>query len=77
MRRETENFSMYSLMSMRTMFFSSSNRACASALASSVLPTPVGPRNRKEPMGRFGSLDARAAAQDGLGDLRARPRPDR
>ena len=32
------------------MFFSSSNNACASALASSVLPTPVGPRNRKEPV---------------------------
>ena len=47
---------MYSLISIRTMFFSSSNSACASALASSVLPTPVGPRNRKEPMGRFSSL---------------------
>ena len=35
---------------------SSSNRNSASALASSVLPTPVGPRNRKQPMGRFGSL---------------------
>ena len=55
MRRETENFSIYSLMSMRTRFFSLSNRASASALASSVLPTPVGPRNRKEPMGLSGS----------------------
>ena len=36
------------------MLRSSSNRACASALASSVLPTPVGPRNRKLPMGRLG-----------------------
>ena len=35
---------------------SSSNRLAASALASSVLPTPVGPRNRKEPMGLVGSL---------------------
>jgi hypothetical protein len=34
---------------------SSSNRNSASALASSVLPTPVGPRNRNEPIGRFGS----------------------
>jgi hypothetical protein len=46
---------MYSLMSMRTMAFSSSNRNSASALASSVLPTPVGPRKRNEPIGRFGS----------------------
>ena len=34
---------------------SSSKRKSASALASSVLPTPVGPRNRKEPVGRSGS----------------------
>ena len=37
------------------MACSSSKRNCASARASSVLPTPVGPRNRKEPIGRFGS----------------------
>ncbi len=35
---------------------SSSNIRSASVLASSVLPTPVGPRNRKEPMGLLGSL---------------------
>ena len=46
---------MNSLMSMRTMAFSSSNRNSASALHSSVFPTPVGPRNRNEPIGRFGS----------------------
>ena len=46
---------MYSDMSMRTMAFSESNRYSASVLASSVLPTPVGPRNKKLPMGRFGS----------------------
>ena len=34
---------------------SSSNRKSASDRASSVLPTPVGPRNRNEPMGRWGS----------------------
>ena len=34
---------------------SSSNRNSASALASSVLPTPVGPRNRNDPIGRSGS----------------------
>ena len=38
------------------MLFSSSNRLCASAFASSVLPTPVGPRNKKEPIGFVGSL---------------------
>src|ERR1700749_3305714 len=46
---------MNSLMSMRTIAVSSSNRNAASALVSSVLPTPVGPRNRNEPIGRFGS----------------------
>ena len=56
MRRATECFSMYSLISIRTIFDSSSNNDSASALASSVLPTPVGPKNRKEPMGFVGSL---------------------
>ena len=39
----------------------------ASARASSVLPTPVGPRNRKEPIGRSGSCrpGARAAQRGG------------
>src|SRR6267142_2021044 len=46
---------MYSDMSMRTIALSSSNRNSASAFVSSVLPTPVGPRNRNEPIGRFGS----------------------
>ena len=55
MRRWTLNFSMYSDMSMRTSAFSESNRHSASALASSVLPTPVGPRKKKLPMGRLGS----------------------
>ena len=56
MSRETEYFSIYSLISMRTILFSSSNRLAARVLANSVLPTPVGPRNRKEPMGLVGSL---------------------
>jgi hypothetical protein len=58
---------MYSLMSMRTMALSSSNRNSASARASSVFPTPVGPRNRNEPIGRRGSLSparARRTASD-------------
>ncbi len=56
MRRATACFSMYSLMSMRTMECSSSKRNSASARAVSVLPTPVGPRKMNEPMGRLGSL---------------------
>ena len=58
---------MYSLMSMRTMARSSSNRNSASARASSVLPTPVGPRNRNEPMGRLRVGQAGPAAADGVG----------
>ena len=38
------------------MLSSVSNRAAASVFASSVLPTPVGPRNRKDPTGWRGSL---------------------
>ena len=53
---DTEYFSMYSLISILTIFCSSSNRFSARVLASSVLPTPVGPRNRKEPIGLVGSL---------------------
>ena len=34
---------------------SSSNSTCASDLQSSVFPTPVGPQNKNEPMGRWGS----------------------
>ena len=53
---DTEYFSIYSLISIRTIFVSSSNKFCASALASSVLPTPVGPKNRNEPIGLPGSF---------------------
>src|SRR5213594_1379204 len=68
MSRATACFSMYSDMSMRTIACSSSNRNSASARASSVLPTPVGPRKMNEPSGRFGSW--RAAHR--LGHLRDR-----
>mmetsp|Transcript_115141 Transcript_115141/g.161833 ORF Transcript_115141/g.161833 Transcript_115141/m.161833 type:complete len:352 (+) Transcript_115141:325-1380(+) len=51
--RATLCFSLNSLMSMRTMCFSSSNSSLHSALASCVLPTPVGPANRKLPTGRL------------------------
>ena len=40
---------MNSDISIRTIALSSSNRYSATALVSSVLPTPVGPRNRNEP----------------------------
>src|SRR5207253_204362 len=46
---------MYSDMSSRTIAVSSLNRYSASAFVSSVLPTPVGPKNMNEPIGRFGS----------------------
>src|SRR4029078_3552855 len=48
-------FSIYSDMSIRISAFSSSNKYSARALVSSVLPTPVGPRNMNEPIGRAGS----------------------
>ena len=54
--RETVCFSPYSDMSSEIIAASSSNRNSASALASSVLPTPVGPAKMNEPEGRFGSL---------------------
>src|SRR5260370_536254 len=54
-RRATEGFSMYSDISIRIIGCSSSNRNSARALHNSVLPTPVGPRKRNEPMGRLGS----------------------
>ena len=40
---------------MRTIASSVSNIKLASAFVSSVLPTPVGPKNKNEPIGRFGS----------------------
>ncbi len=46
---------MNSLMSMRTICSSLSKRNSARALLNSVLPTPVGPKKRKEPLGRRGS----------------------
>ena len=41
-------------MSNRTIRFSSP-KSLREALASSIFPTPVGPRKRKLPSGRFGS----------------------
>ena len=47
---------MYSDISILTIFRSVSNNCSANDLATSVLPTPVGPKNRKLPIGRFSSL---------------------
>ena len=58
---------MYSDMSMRIIAFSSSKRNSASARASSVLPTPVGPRKMNEPIGRFGSDRPGASPANGVG----------
>jgi len=68
--RLTVCFSMYSDMSSRVIAVSSSNRKPASALASSVLPTPVGPRNRNEPVGRFGSFRPARARRTALDTAR-------
>ena len=53
---DTLYFSIYSLISILTILLSSSNKFCAKAFANSVLPTPVGPKNRKEPIGLLGSF---------------------
>ncbi len=37
-------------------------------MASSVLPTPVGPRNRNDPIGRFGSCSPGSASPHSVGD---------
>ena len=49
----------------------------ASCFASSVLPTPVGPVNRKHPAGRSGWPEAGARPLDGGCDEAARPLPAR
>src|ERR1700748_313914 len=59
---------MYSLMSSRTSACSSSNMNSASARASSVFPTPVGPRKTNEPICRFGSWRPVRGARSAVGD---------
>ena len=49
----------------------------ASARASSVLPTPVGPRKTNEPIGRFGSCRPGARAPERVRDRLDRLRPGR
>mmetsp|Transcript_12279 Transcript_12279/g.26553 ORF Transcript_12279/g.26553 Transcript_12279/m.26553 type:complete len:277 (+) Transcript_12279:166-996(+) len=55
-KRDTVCFSMYSLMSKRIMASSVSNMNSDRAFASSVLPTPVGPKKIMEAMGLDGSF---------------------
>src|SRR4029077_9889659 len=59
---------MYSDMSICTRAFSSPNMNRASCLASSVLPTPVGPAKMKLPMGRFGSFRPGRRAKEEAAD---------
>jgi len=51
MRRATACFSMYSLISKRSKWIPSTDASC---LATSVLPTPVGPAKIKLPVGESG-----------------------
>jgi len=53
---ETLNFSIYSDISSLIKASSLSKRISASAFESSVFPTPVGPKNRNEPIGLVRSL---------------------
>ena len=59
---------MNSLMSILMSASSLPNMNSASALASSVLPTPVGPRKMNEPIGRLGSLRPARARRTALRD---------
>ena len=59
---------MNSLMSILMSASSLPNMNSASALASSVFPTPVGPRKMNEPIGPLRILEAGARATDGLRD---------
>ena len=54
-KRLTVCFSWYSLISIRVIMLSSSNKYSASAFANSVLPTPVVPKKINEPIGFLGS----------------------
>ena len=53
---DTEYFSMYSDISILIKWCSSSNSSYAKLLATSVLPTPVGPKNINDPIGFSGSF---------------------
>ena len=63
---------MYSDMSIRTIASWESNMNSASARASSVFPTPVGPRNRKTPIGRSGSWSPARERRSALAEEKER-----
>ena len=65
MSRATACFSIYSDISNRSMASSSPKSTSANARQSSVFPTPVGPRNKKEPMGRAGVFQPYPAPANG------------
>ena len=60
--------SINSLISMRTMAFSSSKRTSARALQSSVFPTPVGPKENERPNRPIRVLQPAATATHGVRD---------
>ena len=66
--RLTACFSMYSLMSMRTMFFSSSNRNSASARGELRLADARRAEQQERAQGPRGLLQAGARAAHGLAD---------
>lgn len=53
---EVEFASIYSDISNLITLSSAPNNTSASAFEVSVLPTPVGPKNKNEPIGRLGSF---------------------
>ena len=61
---------MNSDMSILIRCSSEPNMNSASALASSVLPTPVGPRKMNEPIGRFGFLIPARARRTAFASVR-------
>lgn len=50
---DTVCFSIYSLISKRTNASRVPNNSSASTFDNSVFPTPVGPTNKKDPIGRY------------------------
>ena len=64
MTRAMLDWSWYSDMSRRTIASSLPKYSAASALESSVLPTPVGPRNKKFAIGRFPSRSSARARRN-------------
>ena len=68
MRRETEYFSIYSLMSMRTMFFSLVEQGLRQGFGQLRLAHASGAQEQEGANGTVGVLDAGTAAEDGLTD---------